>query len=48
MNKGGNMEPLTDEQRKRMMRKKAAKNAYLKRKSNLKMQKLSRKINRGK
>lgn len=42
------MEPLTEEQIKREMRKKAAANAYRKRKSRIKMQKLSRKKNRGK
>ena len=42
------MEPLTDEQRKELMRKKASANARRKRKSRILMQKLSRKRNRGK
>lgn len=42
------MEPLTDEQRKELMRKKASANARKKRKSRILMQKLSRKRNRGK
>jgi hypothetical protein len=40
------MEPLTEEQKKRMARKKAAANAFKKRRSRIKMQKLSRKRNR--
>ena len=48
MNKGeNNMEPLTDEQRKKM-KQKAASNTYKKRRNRIKMQKLSRKANRGK
>ena len=42
------MEPLTDEQRLRLLKRKAAANAYKKRKSRVKMQKLSRRINRSK
>ncbi len=42
------MEPLTDEQRKELMRKKASANARRKRKSRILMQKLSRRRNRGK
>lgn len=42
------MEPLTDEQRRRLLKRKAAANAYRKRRSRIKMQKLSRRINRGK
>lgn len=42
------MEPLTDEQRRRILKRKAAANAFKKRKSRIKMQKLSRKANRSK
>ena len=41
------MTPLTDEQRLRLLKKKAAANAYKKRKSRMQMQKLSRRRNRG-
>ena len=42
------MESLTDEQRLRLLKRKAAANAYKKRKSRVKMQKLSRRANRSK
>ena len=42
------MEPLTDEQRRRILKRKVAANAFKKRKSRIKMQKLSRKANRSK